>query len=323
MALTTRTSEAASSAPALPPPAVVLRSRRPASEPICEPVAAGLVKNVFTVDLEDWPIAVLGPDQAITDRVVANTQRCLEILHSGGVRATFFVLSKVAERFPDLIREVHAAGHEIASHGHGHEVLTRLSPERFEADVRTSIEILTDIIGERPLGYRAPAFSIVASTRWAGPILSKLGFQYDSSIFPIHHQRYGISDAPRGIHRWPDCPLIECPPATVAVMGSNLPVAGGGYYRLLPGAFVRAAVRRINREQMPAVLYLHPYELDTGGIGAHQRMGVKVGPARHLTQAMFRGRIESRLRKLLEQFEFTTMRELVRSELRRAPLIVS
>ena len=270
------------------------------------------MKNVLTIDLEDWPIAVLGPDLEITDRVVANTRRCLDILQRCGVRATFFVLTKVAERFPDLIREVHAAGHEIASHGHGHELLTRLSPGRFEADVRTSIDILTDIVGQRPLGYRAPAFSIVTSTRWAGPILAKLGFHYDSSIFPIRHRRYGIANAPRGIHRWHDCPLIECPPATVSLMGRNLPVAGGGYFRLLPGAVARRAVRRINRENMPAVLYLHPYELDTHGIRAHQRMGVRVSRRRHLTQALFRGRMERRLRTLLGQFEFTTMRELVR-----------
>ncbi len=317
MPLTTRKSESAVSAAPARPAATEIR----ACEPTSECAAAMPVKNVFTIDLEDWPIAVLGPDQEVTDRVVANTRRCLEILQSCGVRATFFVLTKVAERFPGLIREVHAAGHEIASHGHGHELLTRLSPERFEADVRTSIDILTEIVGERPVGYRAPAFGIVASTRWAGPILSKLGFHYDSSIFPVHHRRYGIADAPRGIHRWPDCPLIECPPATVSVMGRNLPVAGGGYFRLLPGVVVRMAMRRINRERMPAVLYLHPYELDTLGIGAHRRMGVRVSRRRHLTQALFRSRMEGRLRKLLEQFEFTTMRELVRREMRRMPLV--
>ena len=311
MLLTARESESAPVVAPVPAAVRTLPDYEPSVEQTSEPIAAGPVKNVLTIDLEDWPIAVLGPDQALTDRVVANTERCLEILQSCGVRATFFVLTKVAERFPGLIRDVHAAGHEIASHGHGHELLTRLSPDRFEVDVRTSIDILTDIVGERPLGYRAPAFSIVASTRWAGPILSKLGFDYDSSIFPIRHRRYGIADAPRGIHQWDDCSLIECPPATVSLMGRNLPVAGGGYFRLLPGAVARAAVRRINREQMPAVLYLHPYELDTHGIGAHRRMGVKVGPVRHLTQALFRSRMERRLRKLLEQFEFTTMRELV------------
>lgn len=320
MLLTARKSESVPPVASVPTAATTLPTDEPSGVQTSEPVAAGSVKNVLTIDLEDWPIAVLGPDQAITDRVVANTRRCLDILQDCGVRATFFVLTKVAEHFPGLIREVHAAGHEIASHGHGHELLTRLSPDQFKADVRTSIDILTDIVGERPLGYRAPAFSIVASTRWAGPILSELGFHYDSSIFPIHHRRYGIADAPRGVHRWPDCPLIECPPATVALMGRTLPVAGGGYFRLLPGAVVRAAVRRINREQMPAVLYLHPYELDIQGIGVHRRMGVKVSRRRHLTQALFRGRMERRLRKLLEQFEFTTMQELVRPEMRRAPL---
>lgn len=285
----------------------------PGEDGACAPGGGPTIKNVLTVDLEDWPIAVIGPDQGISDRVVANTRRCLEILQSCGVRATFFVLTKVATRFGKLIREVHAAGHEIASHGHGHELLTRLSPARFEADVRRSIDILTGLVGERPIGYRAPAFSIVSSTRWAGPILADLGFVYDSSIFPIRHRRYGIVGTPRRIHRWGECPLIECPPATARLMGRNLPVAGGGYFRLLPGTIARAAIRRINREGMPAVLYVHPYELDTHGVRAHRRAGVPVGIGRQVTQAMFRRRMERRLRRLLKRFEFVTMGELVRT----------
>lgn len=277
----------------------------------CAPSVETPVTNVLTIDLEDWPIAVLGPEHKVSSRVIENTRRLLLILRWHRVRATFFVLTKAAELFPDLIREVRDAGHEIASHGHGHKLLTDMSPETFERDVRTSVEILTDIIGVRPIGYRAPAFSIVESTRWAGPILTDLGFKYDSSIFPIRHRRYGIADMSRRVHRWQDCPLIECPPATVSMMGCKLPVAGGGYFRLLPGSMARLAVRRINRENMPAILYLHPYELDTHGIAFHKRDGVKVGPVRHLTQTLFRGRMERRLHRLLERFQFTTMRELL------------
>ncbi len=270
------------------------------------------VANVLTIDLEDWPIAVLGPEYEITDRVVENTKRCLRILRWHYVRATFFVLTKVAERFPDLIREIHAAGHEIASHGHGHELLTQTSPRRFELDVRKSVEILTDIVGERPIGYRAPAFSIVESTRWAGPILAKLGFKYDSSIFPIRHPRYGIAREPRHIHRWQDCRLIECPLATLSVLGVTLPIAGGGYFRLLPGPVVRKAVASLNRKAMPAILYIHPYELDTPGIRAHKREGVCVPPIRHVAQTLFRRHVEHRLHRLLERFPFTTMRDLLK-----------
>lgn len=269
------------------------------------------VSNALTIDLEDWPVAVLGPGHDITSRVVRNTKRCLQILDWHGTRATFFVLSRVAEKFPDLIREVHSRGHEIASHGHGHELLFNMTPSRFAEDVSRSIEILTAITGTRPIGYRAPAFSIIDRTRWAGPILADLGFKYDSSIFPIRHPRYGIPSSPRRIHRWETCDLIECPPATCRILGTTLPIAGGGYFRLVPGPLVRAAVRGMNRSNMPAILYMHPYELDVGGVLAHRLEGVSVGNMRHFTQALFRNRIEKRLHCLLERFHFRPLRDLV------------
>ncbi len=275
------------------------------------PAAGSSIADVLTIDLEDWPVAVLGPGHEVTDRVVDNTRRLLQILQWHGVKATFFVLTCVAERFPDLIREVHAAGHEIASHGHSHKLLTAMRPDEFRADVQRSIDILSELIGERPLGYRAPTFSIVASTRWAGPILSELGFKYSSSIFPVRHRRYGISDAPRQIHRWKDCPLIECPPATVRLLGRNWPVAGGGYFRLLPGRMARRAVSRVHREVRPAILYLHPYELDVGGVGAHAAAGLRVPLGLRITQGLFRSRMEERLHRLLEQFHFTRLCDLL------------
>ena len=228
------------------------------------------------------------------------------------MKATFFVLGRVAERFPALVREVQAAGHEIASHGYNHELLTRLTPEQFKDDVRRSLDVLTSVIGQRPAGYRAPAFSIVESTRWAGAILADLGFTYSSSIFPIRHPRYGIPGASRRIHRWKDCGLIECPPATVRLLGRNWPVAGGGYFRLLPGPLARCAIRRLNRHNMSAILYVHPYELDVDGISWHRRHGTPVGWKRRLTQGLFRGRIERRLHRLCEQFRFTTLRDLLK-----------
>ena len=297
--------------PSLPAMPVDGPADHPGIDHWLSPTSDRVIRNVLTIDLEDWPIAVLGPHHEITDRVVENTQRYLEILARHDVRATFFVLTKVAARFPDLIRTVHAAGHEIASHGHGHELLTDIDPRQFEADVKTSIEILRDIVGVRPIGYRAPAFSIVESTRWAGPILADLGFRYDSSIFPIRHRRYGIPGAPRRIHQWTNCRLIECPPATLSILGKHLPVAGGGYFRLLPGPLARAAIRRLNGDGLPAILYLHPYELDTRGIGAHKRDGLAVGPVRHLTQSLFRGRMEARLHRLLSDAPFVPMRELL------------
>jgi len=269
--------------------------------------------NAFTVDVEDWPAAVLDTRHDVSPRVVENTRRLLDILRWHNVNATFFVLTRVAERFPQLIAEIHAAGHEIASHGHAHELLTDISPRHFEADVRRSVDILRGIVGQGPIGYRAPAFSIVRSTRWAGPILVELGFRYSSSVFPVRHRRYGIPDAPLGIHRWPDCELVECPPAALDWFGTNWPVAGGGYFRLLPGALARGAISRINRAGRPAVLYMHPYELDVDGIAYHKAHGVNVGWMRHCSQSLFRGRIEERLHRLLSRFRFTTLRDLLAS----------
>lgn len=270
------------------------------------------VVNALTIDLEDWPVAVLGPQHEISGRVVENTRRLLQLLSWHHVRATFFVLTRVALRFPELVQEVHAAGHEIASHGHGHELLTTISPRRFEQDVRTSIEVLTQLTGQKQLGYRAPAFSIVPSTRWAGPILADLGFRYSSSIFPIRHPRYGIPDSPNAIHRWANCDLIECPVATVRALGRNWPVAGGGYFRLLPGMLARGALRWVHRQGRPAVIYLHPYELDVGGVSFHKDEGLSVPLRRHLTQSLFRGRMEHRIHRLLECFTFTTLEDLLR-----------
>ncbi|MCB9858493.1 MAG: DUF3473 domain-containing protein [Phycisphaerales bacterium] len=267
--------------------------------------------NVLTIDLEDWPVAVLGPHHGISGRVVTNTKEVLRILRWHNVRATFFVLTRAAEQYPDLIRMVRDDGHEIASHGHGHELVTRLTPDAFERDVATSVEILESITGRRPIGYRAPAFSIVNETRWAGEILERLGFEYDSSVFPIRHPRYGIADAPRGIHSWPSGRLIECPPATFRLLGRNLPIAGGGYFRLMPGSVARTCIRSFNRLGHSAILYMHPYELDVAGLSEHRRDGVRFGPWRHLTQGLFRKRIEHRLHRLLESFEFVTMSEML------------
>jgi len=265
--------------------------------------------HVFTVDLEDWPVAVLGPEHEISGRVVHNTRRVLQILQWHGVRATFFVLTRVAERFPALIHEVLDAGHEIASHGHSHKLVTRMSRDQFTDDVGRSLDILERMTGERPIGYRAPAFSIVDATRWAGPILARLGIKYSSSVFPIRHPRYGIADAPTNTHHWSDCDLIECPPATVRAFGRNLPMAGGGYFRLLPGLAARAAIKRLERRGISSVLYMHPYELDAGGVSMHIRDGVPVRFRRRITQELFRGRIESRLHRLFERFEFVTLRK--------------
>lgn len=306
--------QATKSIPTLPKPVepLAVRDEQPSMSNWLSADRVCPVNNVLTIDVEDWPMAVLGTHHLVSARVLENTKRCLQILRWHSVKATFFVLSKVAVVYPDLVRQIQDDGHEVASHGHSHELLTTLTSTQFADDVRRSMDVLTNLTGRAPIGYRAPAFSIVESTRWAGPILSDLGIKYSSSVFPIRHSRYGIANAPRHVHRWQDCRLIECPPATIRVLGRNLPVAGGGYFRLLPGSIARLAIRRINQAGMPAILYMHPYELDTDGIGFHKDCGIHVPRWRHLTQSAFRSRIEARLHRLLETFQFTTLQDALR-----------
>jgi len=267
--------------------------------------------NALTIDLEDWPQSVLDPRLPITDGVVGNTERVLALLDRFNVRATFFALGKVCERFPRLLPTIASAGHEIASHGYGHELIHTLTPEQFREDVRRSVEIIESQVGRKPIGYRAPAFSFTKQTSWAGPILSALGFCYSSSIFPIAGRRYGIADAPRGVHRWPTCDLIEFPLTTVRRFGRNLPVSGGGYFRLLPGAVASAAIREVNREGRPAVVYLHPYELAVNELSQLRHRGWRISPRMYLTQSLFRGRIAGRLSRLLTEFRLAPMAEVL------------
>jgi len=269
------------------------------------------IQNCFSIDLEDWGQSTLGPDTPLTERVVGNTRRMIELLDEAGIKATFFVLGKVVEKFPDTVREVHVAGHEIASHGYGHELVFTITPQRFRDDVRRSIDLLAGITGKRPIGYRAPAFSITAQSLWAPPILAELGFKYSSSVFPFAGRRYGIPTAPRFVHRWSTCDLIEFPMTTARLLGRNRPVCGGGYFRLLPGWMARAAIRRVNREGHPAVIYMHPYEIDVHELRELRAAGWQFSNKTYFMQSLFRSRIEGRLRKLFRSFEFATMGEIL------------
>ncbi|HOB73937.1 MAG TPA: DUF3473 domain-containing protein [Phycisphaerae bacterium] len=269
--------------------------------------------NAMTVDLEDWGQAVLHPGHKITSRVAANLDRVLTLLDRVGVRATFFVLGSVCEAFPRLLPTIRDAGHEIGSHGYGHELVYRMTPARFAADVRRSIQVIEAQIGQRPAAYRAPAFSITRDSLWAVPILAGLGFRYSSSVFPIAGRRYGIADAPRFPYRWPNCELIEFPPATVHLLGRNWPVCGGGYTRLLPAGIMTRALRRINRAGHPAVIYFHPYELAPGEVAAFRREGSRISWRRQLTQELWRSRVADRLARLCDEFAFGTLGEALAS----------
>lgn len=267
--------------------------------------------NALTIDLEDWPQAVLDPSLPITDRVLGNVDRLLALLDRHSVRATFFALGKVCERHPRLLPLIQSAGHEIASHGYGHELVYRLTPRRFEDDVRRSIEIIGSQTGRQPQGYRAPAFSITRESLWAGPILASLGFRYSSSIFPIRKARYGIHDAPRIPHRWGNCDLVEFPLTTLRVFGCHVPVCGGGYMRLLPWWVHAHAIGSMNAGGHPAVVYLHPYELASDEVDVFRRAGLRFSTRRRVMQSLWRSRVPQRLSRLFDAFRFAPITQVL------------
>ncbi|HNQ24258.1 MAG TPA: DUF3473 domain-containing protein [Phycisphaerae bacterium] len=274
----------------------------------------GAILNALTIDLEDWAQSTLGAHLPITARVVRNTQRVLHLLTAHDVHATFFALGKVCERYPELLPMVAEAGHEIGTHGYGHELLYSITPARFREDLERSIDLIVRQIGRRPVSYRAPAFSITRDSLWAGPILAELGIRYSSSIFPIAGGRYGIPDAPRFPHRWPTCDLLEFPLTTVRRFGRNWPVCGGGYVRLLPYALVAGAIREVNRLRHPAVVYLHPYELDVTEVAELRRQGWPISRERYVHQSLFRGRVRGRLARLMTEFRFAPLTEVLAHE---------
>ena len=269
------------------------------------------ITNALTVDLEDWPVSVLSPRMPITDCVVRNTERMLTLLDGVGVRGTFFALGKVCEKFPQLLPAIAGAGHEVGTHGYGHELLYKITPQRFREDLARSMDIVESQTGRRPIGYRAPAFSVTSNSLWAGPIMEELGIKYSSSIFPVAGRRYGIPGAKRFCHRWSSCDVVEFPLTTVRRFGRNLPVSGGGYFRLLPGFVLSGAIREVNREGQPAVVYLHPYELAVNELALLKRRGWRIGFKRYITQSLFRGRMLGRLTRLFREFEFAPMAEVL------------
>jgi polysaccharide deacetylase family protein (PEP-CTERM system associated) len=231
------------------------------------------MRNVLTVDVEEYFHVsafegVIGQDDwpACESRFEAGVDRLLELFAARGIRATFFVLGWVAAHRPGPVRRIADAGHEIACHSYAHRLIFNQTRAEFAQDVARAKRAIEDVTGRPVQGYRAPSFSIVEQTLWALDVLLEQGFEYDSSIFPIRHDRYGIPSAPRGPHRLltPGGAVIwELPPATVRYLGATLPVAGGGYLRHLPPGVMHWGIRRLNdAEGLPAVVYVHPWELD-------------------------------------------------------------
>ncbi|VAW34298.1 FIG004655: Polysaccharide deacetylase [hydrothermal vent metagenome] len=229
--------------------------------------------NYLTIDVEDYfQVAalkeVVGPHRNWDNypaRVDNNTKTILTLLDKYNVKATFFIVGWIAERFPRLVKDIHAAGHDIGCHSYYHRLIYELTPEEFRQDTKAAKEILEQITGQPVLTYRAPSYSITNKSLWALDILEELGFTHDSSIFPIRHDRYGIPDAPRFKYKIPGHNLIEYPISTSIFIGRKIPVAGGGYFRLFPYWFTKMALKKINRQDGQSfIFYIHPWEIDPG-----------------------------------------------------------
>jgi polysaccharide deacetylase family protein (PEP-CTERM system associated) len=272
-------------------------------------VAPLRIINALTVDVEDYfQVSAFAPHIARSEwehrecRIERNVSRILGMLDEHGAKATFFTLGWIAERFPHVVRTIAAEGHEVASHGYGHERVSDLTPEQFTADVHRAKQVLEDLCGAPVIGYRAPSFSIGSTNLWALDRLADAGYRYSSSIYPIRHDHYGMPDAPRFAHAAVSG-LIEIPATTTRWLNRNWPSSGGGYFRLLPYAASRWMLRRVNQdERRSAVFYFHPWELDpaqprVAGIDAKTRF-------RHYVNL---GRVEGRLKRLLADFAWDRM----------------
>jgi polysaccharide deacetylase family protein (PEP-CTERM system associated) len=271
--------------------------------------------NALTIDVEDYFHVTAFERQVRREewdsyelRVAANTRRILTLLDEFHIQATFFVLGWVAERAPGMVRDIAGRGHEIACHGYGHELIYRIGPERFREDVRKSKALLEDICGKRVVGYRAPSYSITKKSLWALDILIEEGFSYDSSIFPVYHDNYGIPDSERFPHEINRAAgMIREFPLTTLPLGMfgkeyRLPIAGGGYLRLFPSSFLLRWIRRINAlEKKPAVLYFHPWEIDPDQ--PRIRSGFKSRFRHYLNLSS----TEGKLRHLFSGTRFSTM----------------
>lgn len=268
------------------------------------------ISNAFTVDVEDYfhvSAFAKSIDQKDWDkyplRVENNTRRLLDLFDEYEVKATFFVLGWVAERANGLVKEIAARGHEVACHGFSHQLVYNQSPEVFREETIRSKHLLEDITQAPVRGYRAASYSITNRSRWALDILVEAGFEYDSSIFPVRHDRYGIPDTPDFPYRI-ETPngnsLVEFPLSIAKYLNFSLPVAGGGYFRLYPYTLTKAGLTQINRKLQPFIFYLHPWEIDP------DQPRISAGWFSRFRHYNNLEKCESRLRKLLSDFKFDT-----------------
>ncbi len=275
-------------------------------------MAEEMTKNVVSVDVEDYFHAEVFSGvvdrsrwDSYASRVEGNTRRLLELLGDLNLHGTFFVLGWVAERFPGLVREIAAGGHELACHSYWHRLIYKLDRAEFREDTRRAKNVIEQAAGQPVYGYRAPTYSVIDRSVWALEILAELGFTYDSSIYPIRHDRYGMPGAPRSPFRFqtPSGPMTEFPITTFRLAGHNMPVGGGGYLRLLPRLYTRMGLQRVQKEGVPIVIYIHPWEVDpeqpTLPVSLKSRL-------RHYTNL---SRTFDRFQSVLQAGKYTSFRE--------------
>jgi len=269
-----------------------------------------VIKNAMTIDVEDYfQVSAFAPHisrnqwDSLPCRVERNVMRIIEMLDAHESKATFFTLGWIAERYPHLVREIVAGGHELASHGYGHLRASDQSESEFRTDVTHAKKLLEDISGVAVNGYRAPSFSIGHKNMWALDVLNDAGYLYSSSIYPVKHDHYGMPDAPRFKFQPRQHALLELPPTTMQMLGRNFPASGGGYFRLLPYSLSAWMMRRVNQHDgEPGIFYFHPWEIDPEqprqrGVGMKTRF-------RHYVNL---SRMQGRLERLLRDFQWGRM----------------
>jgi polysaccharide deacetylase family protein (PEP-CTERM system associated) len=284
------------------------------SSPSLAPGAGEGPLNALTIDVEDYyhvsafeTCVERGSWDGFESRIVGSTRKVLDLLEAAGVRGTFFVLGWVAERQPALVRAIHAAGHEVGCHSYWHHLVYRQTPDEFRADLRRARNVLEDATGAPVTAYRAPSFSITRRSLWALDVLIDEGFLYDSSVYPTHHDRYGLPGAPLRPHRIvrPAGEIWEFPLAVYRKLGYPLPIGGGGYFRLYPYAFTRHGLRKINAEGRPFAAYLHPWELDP------DQPRLAPGRLRAFRHYVNLHRTEGRLARLLRDFALAPLSDVL------------
>lgn len=269
-------------------------------------------KNALSIDLEDWYQGILqikySDWQLYENRLEKNVGELLRLLKVHNIKATFFVLGYIAQTFPGIVKSIASEGHEIASHGYSHRPIFEQSPEEFKEDVYRSKKVLEEAGGVSVKGYRAPFFSIRKDTLWALDILQQLGFEYDSSIFPIKNFLYGIPDAPHTMYKTGRGGLIEFPLTVIKRSGVTIPVCGGFYMRAMPYGLLKWGLASFNRSKGPGIIYLHPWELDCNKPKLPMALKWKIIHEYNINT------MKRKLERLLEDFRFTTVGEVIRGE---------